>query len=306
MKKVLVVVGALLVSAVSVIAYHNPMDIMLNTPTETKGQQSVVNSKPRVVELNGELDGASTAFLKKKVGEAQADSNGRILVSISSPGGAVVGGMEGSVFIKYNKELDTYIPVSAASLASDHFMNGHNRFMEPKATILFHGAHGGNEMLTVPGMVRILALMESDQFRADVVGTNDIGLVIPMFKPESNEILDDIVDMITSCRVSLDAPSKSPEELDADTVAKALVSRLGYTGSVKGLKSSIGGLTAANNAAMTSVQQAAAERGISLSLDEIKSKLFGDFELDMRFTGEQMLEMGLIDGVGQPDMARYK
>ena len=45
---------------------------------------------------------------------------------------------------------------------------------------------------------------------------------------------------------------------------------------------------------------------IGKSFEETRRVLFNDMKSDMVFTGKQLLEMGIIDGIDRPDPSQYK
>jgi hypothetical protein len=104
------------------------------------------------------LDGAVSEYSMTPLIERLAEINAvqgkteRTLFSITSPGGSITDGQKLIVKMRYGVEVDTYVPVEAASMGTSLFLTGKKRFAEPDAIFVFHGGHYGGYERTEPMM----------------------------------------------------------------------------------------------------------------------------------------------------------
>jgi hypothetical protein len=47
-------------------------------------------------------------------------------------------------------------------------------------------------------------------------------------------------------------------------------------------------------------------RILGWTVDKVREVLFGNMERDMVFTGQELFDMGVITGLGRPDLHLYK
>jgi hypothetical protein len=72
------------------------------------------------------------------------DKDKSTLIDISSPGGHIMAEAYLMQAIRIHGETDTLVTYMAASAAAQTFLAGVNRYVEPTAAILFHGAANGH------------------------------------------------------------------------------------------------------------------------------------------------------------------
>lgn len=261
----------------------------------------VFSDRPvNIVELNTEITEESSDNLKKAIDAIKERSSGRILVQINSPGGGVFDGKLGAAEIANNPNIDTYVAGIAASMGAQTFMAGHRRFMEKDAVILFHGANIGSEIGTQKGIEKLLRILDSDEFKDSIEHAVD-NLSKEAVKPTN------LLEALLSNRTKV-APMAVGDPLDhayANMLREDVMQR-GFYSVYMDLTNTLSILKVINNSALSVFDDVIKKSEGRWTRERVQKEIYGDFEKDMIFTGEQMLQMGLVDGLGMPPKENYR
>lgn len=225
-----------------------------------------------ILTINGGFEpGISRAILAKIeiFNLIQLDGE-RALLTITSPGGL---GSEMRLIINALDEsgvqIDTYVPVEAASAGATTFLAGKERYVKPDATLLFHGAHFGSYLLTQPNLERCLYQLDNGRLMSLIVSMMDK-------KPIENITI---------------------EERKALEIASVLVREVGLSGLRQQLKSLVDNINRANEGQLTVVTEHLSRIDSKYTKDYVKKVFFKDFKEDVIFTGKQLIEMGIAKDI---------
>lgn len=195
--------------------------------------------------------------------------NERLLITIDSPGGS---GKTMKHIIKSIKAsevpVDTYVPDFAASAGAITFIMGEHRYVDKGAQILFHGAHLGTYALTEPTIQRAADLLESGELER------------LMFLKSTGQLKTSDVDI---------------ETFKAVEVASAFLEGSGLSGLQQVLLSTLEGIKAANKVQVQTVTDQLQKVDTRYTYEVVKKEFFGDFKVDVYFTGQQLIDMGIAE-----------
>lgn len=260
---------------------------------------------PAVISLHNEISEASSKTLQEQINEAKDKGAKRVLVDINSPGGEVFGGKIGASVIFNDDRVDTYVSGMAASMAAQTFMAGHRRYMERDAVILFHGAHGGSAISTQLGIEKLLTILESDDFKNlikdEIQGSKEKELT----KEQTTDAMIRLMEGISKGSKPLEKIVGDPMDYAYVVLLKKAVLEGGYFDIKAELVNSLALLKAINVTGAVVFDPIIAKSDGRWTRDRVIKEVYGNFEKDMVFTGEQMFEMGLIDGLGRPPAEDY-
>ncbi len=226
----------------------------------------------------------------------------RILLTITSPGGEVIAGKELIIEMESGLPVDTYVPVSAASMGAETMITGERRYAEPDAVLLFHGAHGGSYLVTQHILGKILAILKSEEFK------NNIRHSMTQAKPQktatehSEQVL---IKMLEKFKASSDAKKLDALELPYYGIAAGLVAEKTYDVAVMEIESRYEMLKAINEASLEKWDKVIAQSNGKLTKDIIREKVYANFTKDMVFTGRELFDMGILTGLGRPPKENY-
>jgi len=226
----------------------------------------------RVLYIGGFSEQSVNRVLEKII-KAESESS-RILLEITSPGGEVMSGDAVVEELRSSDKIDTYIPSFAASMGAETFMQGKRRYMEEHAEILFHGVSSGG--ITEP-MAKTLI---------DFVGSGDSKIY--RRQPDGSD---------TQKAIAQKYPDVSLLTLWA--IAK-LEADDGTSSTLKLLREVYHELQKINERSLDRWNSFIEKSEGKWTRELIKEKIYGNYRKDMVFTGAEMLEMGMIDGLGRP------
>lgn len=222
----------------------------------------------------GEFNSESVNRVMSNIIKAEKESSARVLLEITSPGGEVMSGDAVVVELSASDNIDTYIPSFAASMGAETFMQGKRRYMEEHAEILFHGVSAGG--ITEP-MAKTLI---------DFVGSGDSKIY--RGQPDGSDTQKAIAQKYPDVGLlTLWAIAK----LEADD---------GTSSTLKLLREVYHELQKINERSLDRWNSFIAKSKGKWTRELVKEKIYGNYKKDMVFTGTQMLEMGMIDGLGRP------
>lgn len=227
----------------------------------------------RVLYIGGFNEQSVNRVLEKII-KAESESS-RILLEITSPGGEVMSGDAVVEELRSSDKIDTYIPSFAASMGAETFMQGKHRYMEAHAEVLFHGVHVGG--ITEPMFEALISFISSGDAKR-YVAEEDVSSLV------RKEIEAKYVDV-------------SPSTLSR--IAR-LESELGFDELLKALKAAHKELHKINERSLDRWNSFIEKSNGKWTRELIKEKIYGNYRKDMVFTGAEMLEMGMIDGLGRP------
>lgn len=222
----------------------------------------------------GEFDSKSVDRVLSRIIKAE-EKSGRILLEITSPGGEVMSGDAVVVEVNVSGRVDTYIPSFAASMGAETFMQGKHRYMEEHAEVLFHGVHAGG--ITEPMFEALISFISSGDAKR-YVAEEDVSSLV------RKEIEAKYVDV-------------PPSTLSR--IAR-LESELGFDELLKALKEIHKELHKINERSLDRWNSFIEKSNGKWTRELIKEKIYGNYKKDMIFSGSQMFEMGMIDGLGRP------
>lgn len=193
----------------------------------------------------------------------------RVLLTIDSPGGSVatirkiIGEINNSQI-----PIDTYVPDNAASAGAIMFILGEKRYVNKTSVITFHSAHDGSYALT----------------------ENTLKIAIDLL---DQGVLEDLVFKLQSkTLVASDVDIKVHKALE---VVSAIIQQCGLVGLNQTLRSRYETLVIANDLQLDTVYKSLVKTNPSITKAEVKEKIFGNFDVDMIFTGQQLIDMGIAE-----------
>lgn len=289
----------------TVVGNEEPGEIMVEVlppPPITRGHGNIIKFK-------SPFDEAA----RDTVSDMVDDINGikapgeRMLIEITSDGGAVFPGREMQQKLKSGVSLDTYVPLMAASMGADTFMLGERRYVERDALILFHGVHLGKFSLTEGFLTKVIKQLELEhRNRVDavdqIVGTlSDSTSEGPATETTAGSAIISLEEILDAARAVMDPRDLGPaiEEL------RVGVERAGYLTVMHSLRSTRDMLAGINNGAIDKIVEAMKATRPGITAAQVRKEVFKDFEQDVVLTGNQMLEMGLATHAGRPPEADY-
>lgn len=249
------------------------------------GGNGVTHEKGNVINFSAQFDYSTTdtAIGSLKDASKHIGSGERALIKITSPGGSVTAGKGLKRQMKSGLPVDTYVPVMAASMGADVFMQGERRYVEPDAIILFHGAHQGTYGSSQTILELKLNILESKEFK---------------------EALQ--MELRSGGRESVILNTIPIEHLAyAGQLADAVLKE-GYEVVRMKLKSSLDIISAINTSLLVVFQKAIDSSNGKLTMEKVRHDIFRDFTEDVVLTGQQVYDLGLATNLGAPDEAGYE
>ena len=219
------------------------------------------------VEFNGGVDGASIALL---ISEMETKSN--VTLHVNSPGGSATAFKNFTLYLRYtDKTFNTYTSRGAASAGALLWTMGKVRAIEPDAVILYHGAHLGTYSLTEVTVCRASTFMSTNRGQElfSYVMANGIAKSIK----DKQLAWVDIKKIMTSRDIAK-RDGVAGLEQNLDTVCKSL-------------KES------------NDMQVRVIMEHTGLDEEYVRTVLLGNMEKDMRFTGQQLYDMGIAHKLGR-------
>jgi hypothetical protein len=221
------------------------------------------------IDTVGEVNTFTLANIKYSLELAHVivTDNERVLLTIDSPGGS------GSTMRKIVEEIsnsqipiDTYVPDNAASAGAIMFILGDKRYVNKTSIITFHSAHYGSYALT----------------------ENTLKIVIDLL---DQGILEDLVFKLQS--KTLTASDVDIKVYKALEIVSAIIQQCGLVGLNQTIRSMYETLVIANELQLNTVYSSLVKTNPSITKAEVKEKIFGNFNVDMIFTGQQLIDMGI-------------
>lgn len=228
---------------------------------------------PNVMTFKTEFYGLTTdqAAAHIKTANKSITSGERILIKLDSPGGSVFDGMALFDEMRHSKvPIDVYVPAFAASMGANLLMHADRRYVSPQAMILFHGAHAGTYQVSEGVLKEQLDILDSADFKK----------------------------MLETGAVPLGVSGMQAVQMKKlyETVAQSNLTHVYME-----MKSTYDMIKAIND---TMVDYIA--KKIGKSFEDVRHTLFNDMKSDAIFTGQQLMDMGLITGTDLPDMSPYR
>lgn len=271
--------------------------------------EQVSKGNGNIINFDQQFDSASVSPSLKML-ENMNKSRGeheRILIKITSPGGAVFEGKKLRIAMKTGVPVDTYIGAFGASMAADTWAQGVRRYVEPDALVMFHGAHGGTYDSSQTILAKKLNILTSPEFlkfmedsKNENVPTNLGG-----YGPHSSRY---------SGSTTNELPKSTPRAID--TVGskdlalykdlKADVGIKGYDVVLMELRSSLDIISGINNTMVESMNNIIESSEGKFTVEILKKILFDDFSRDVVLTGKQLFDMGIATHLGAPNEEDYK
>jgi len=270
-----VLVSMFLAGAMSHLAiseYNKPVYI-------SKNSQGFEDTHNYVV-LNGEVTGESVERVTKQLQAMLAQTKGRILLEINSPGGSVLDGEPLSALVASTDRIDVFVSGGlAASMGAQIMMSGSKVFAARQSIILTHGASAG-----------------------------------PLTQPLLEELVSILVRVKEARDSGADTPpvlSKAVKDSSLPAKLKLLILNTVNNESVDSILEEVSGtlefLKIINSNGLVDVKERLKRAGLpEMSLDQIKEKFYNNFTKDKLMTAEQAKEAGLVDVVGSPNMDDYR
>lgn len=279
--------------------------IAIIIPGVTAGVILKRDKTPAVIALHTEISEESSKVLQSEINEAKDKGAKRVLVDINSPGGEVFGGKIGASVIFNDDRVDTYVSGVAASMAAQTFMAGNRRFMEKDAVILFHGAHSGSAMSTQVGIEKLLKILESDDFKNlikdEIQGNKEKDIT----KEQTSDAMMRLMESISKGTKPMEKVVGDPMDYAYVVLLKKAVLDGGYFDVKTELVNALALLKTINVTGAVVFDKIIERSNGRWTRERVIKEIYGNFEKDMVFTGEQMFEMGLIDGLGRPPVEDY-
>lgn len=222
----------------------------------------------------GEFNSESVNRVMSNIIKAEKESSARVLLEITSPGGEVMSGDAVVVELSESDNIDTYIPSFAASMGAETFMSGKRRYMEPTAEVLFHGVHAGG--ITEPMTLEAINFVRSGDYLdyKDKEASNETKKAIEAKYPELNSgLMTKIIIVIEMTSVD--------ETLNI-------------------LRNLYDELHKINERSLDRWNKFIEDSNGKWTRERVKKEIYADYKKDVVFSGTQMLELGLIDGLGRP------
>ena len=285
-------------------------------------KDTVGHGPGNIIEFNTEFNGQSTKEAKTIVEKFNHnnDAESRLLIKLMSPGGEVVTGKDLQASIKRGKHIDTYVSSMAASMGASTFMLGERRYVDEDAIVLFHGAHGGNFIMSQPVLTKLIEILEQLQKQS-----SQESVLEPTPKTESSNLEIARGGKRDSVENSLEAVSKEPVPvvispklaalikndislIDVAPLAQkllAMVEQQGFAVVLHDLRSIRDMLKGTNETMVARISATLMATDASYTPDKVRKDLFANFERDMVFTGRQLVEMGVATKLGEPPESDY-
>ncbi len=238
--------------------------------TSLVGYQASVSVKvDRTLELREEVEPGIMAEL---TGLLPKD-NEKTLLTIDSPGGDVASGKAFEAELRY-RNVDTYVPVFAASMGAQIWMEGKRRFVEPDAIVLFHSvANGLGRPDQVGDMIKLLDSAPVVEFMKGALTVDEAVLLEPdvMQRGPLFRILSMLADMGSVDHVR-----------DMLETTKNLMDNM-----------NLGGLIVFDKLLSAKLTK------------ERLLEIYGNFKKNKFILGKELYELGIATDLGHPDMADY-
>lgn len=280
------------VGATLAIFLYNHSNLII-PETVSKGNGNIIN-------FDKQFDNASVDPSLKMLEKMNnfKGKNERILIKITSPGGAVFEGKKLKVAMNAGLSTDTYISAFGASMAADIWAQGKRRYIEPDALVLFHGAYRGDYSSSQPVLTKKLTILESQEF-AQILDT---------IQKETQTPKEDVNPMLGAPP----EPGPNPTLASVSIKDKALYEELlreviatGYDATLMTLKSEVDVTSVINSSMLNSMTTIVEQSNGKLTLESLRKLLFDDFSRDVVLTGQQLFDMGVATHLGAPNEADY-
>ncbi len=264
MKKLKVIAAGLVIGALAGVSYEGYK--LFTKPVVVK----VVGPKiDRTLELTTEVTEYSAGDVLRKLPKDMK----KTLLTLSSPGGDVDAGKHLEAEVRY-RNVDTYVPVMAASMAAQLFMEGERRYVEPDALILFHSVANG---LGRPDQVgEMLKLLDSDIIKTYLGGsiTGD-EVLATLDSAECKEHMSKLLKILSDIGSVIET---------RDTLE-----------TIKNHMDMI------NEAGMFVFDKLISKK---LTKERLLA-IYGNFKKNKFITGKELFELGIATHLGHPNMADY-
>lgn len=217
--------------------------------------------------INGNVTGLTRLYIKKDLAIANfiVTDNERILLTIKTHGGSSESMKSIAKMIKASEvPVDTYVSEYASSAGAIAFILGDKRYVDKDAQIMFHGAHLGTYALTEVTLQRA----------ADLLETGELEQLLFLRK--------------TSALVDIDMKTYMALE-----VAVHFEQETGLSGLKQTILSTLQSMKASNKMQVQTVTDQLQKIDSRYTYDVVKEEFFANFEKDVYFSGQQLIDMGI-------------
>lgn len=260
-----------------------------------------------IIEFNTVFNAESTGEAKKIITDftRKADPDKRLLIKLMSPGGEVFSGKDMQAVVKGSNNIDTYVSSIAASMGADTFMLGSRRYVDEDALVLFHGAHGGNFMMSQPVLTKLIEIVEQVQKNTG----GEVNISQPS-KPKTST-KDKTTDKIKTSAYDKALTTVIKKDIaltDVQPLAQRvmqMVEQQGFAVVLHDLRSIRDMLKGVNETMVGRISAKLTPTKPEYTPDKVRKDLFNNFEQDMVFTGKQLVDMGIATAAGAPPEKDY-
>lgn len=223
--------------------------------------------KLSTVTFEGGVDGTSIALLIAKM-----EMGDNVTLHVNSPGGSATAFKNFVLYMRYNnKTFNTYTSRSAASAGALLWTMGKVRAIEPDAVILYHGAHLGSYSLTEDTVCKASTFMATD--RGQELFAYVLAEGVTKAIKDKKLVWSDIKKLQTTVTIA---------QMD------------GIAGVEQVLDTVCGSLKTSNDMQVKVIMD-----NTGLSEEYVRTILLGDMKKDMRFTGQQLFDIGIAHKLGR-------
>jgi ATP-dependent protease ClpP protease subunit len=220
--------------------------------------------------------------------------NERALVEITSSGGYVSVGEEMAYFMKKGVPVDTFVPRRAASMGVETFILGQDRYIDPDAELLLHGAYSGKYAFNEHSLKKAVELV------------NDPTMAILMELLREQGILEaheEAMVPIVSAAYTLGIDTSDPIALQ---LALTHYIDYGKESALHELESAYQSLAGSNAKGFDRLVQIIQEKNPDMTEAYIYVHIVKKHARDVIITGREAYELGIATHLGEPDPSKYK